>query len=237
MTTENFTPSGTGPVARVLIVDDDDGLRRRLRLFLAQHSIELVEASSGEAGLAVLQSSRFDAVLLDVVMPGMDGIEVVQRIRATSNIPVLMLTARDGELDHVLGLELGADDYIAKPFRARELLARIRSALRRSHAPPRQNTLAAAGIEVDPATRTAQLAGRSLDLSGIELDILIALMRSRGTVLPRESLLSEAGRNHATVSERTVDVHVSRLRKKLGDDPRTPRLIKTVHGMGYVFVA
>lgn len=170
-------------------------------------------------------------------MPGMDGIEVVQRIRANSNIPVLMLTARDGELDHVLGLELGADDYIAKPFRARELLARIRSVLRRSGALARPNTLAVAGIEVDLPTRTVQLGGAKLDLGGIEFDILVALMRSRGKVLPREDLLAEAGRNHVTVSERTVDVHVSRLRKKLGDDPRTPRLIKTVHGVGYVFAA
>lgn len=237
MTAGKLTLSDGGTLARLLIVDDDDGLRRRLRLFLAQHSIDLAEASNGELGLAALQSSHFDAVLLDVVMPGMDGIEVVKRIRATSDIPVLMLTARDGELDHVLGLELGADDYIAKPFRARELLARIRSVLRRSGAVARHNILAAAGIEVDLPTRTVQLGGEKIDLGGIEFDILVALMRGRGKVLPREELLAEAGRNHAMVSERTVDVHVSRLRKKLGDDPRTPRLIKTVHGIGYVFAA
>lgn len=220
---------------RVLIVDDDDGLRHRLSLFLAQHSIEVTEAANGEAGLAALSTTRFDAVLLDVVMPGMDGIEVVRRIRSMSDVPVLMLTAKDGELDQVLGLELGADDYVAKPFRARELLARIRSVLRRSRPQARDDTLAVAGIEVNLSSRTVHVEGQRLELGGIEFDILVALMRSRGKVLPREGLLAEAGRNCVTVSERTVDVHVSRLRKKLGDDPRTPRLIKTVHGIGYVF--
>lgn len=222
--------------SRVLIVDDDGGQRSRVRGFLAQYSIEVAEAATGEAALAMLARGGFEAVLLDVVMPGMDGVEVMRRIRAMSDIPILMLSARDSEADQVVGLELGADDYIVKPFRARELLARLRAVLRRSAVKPpaaaATTTLSCCGIELDAATRQARLKGQSLELSGIEFDLLAALVRSKGRVLSREELLAEAGRN-TTVTERTVDVHVSRLRRKLEDDP--PKLIKTVHGLGYVF--
>ncbi|MDP1822314.1 MAG: response regulator transcription factor [Archangium sp.] len=220
--------------ARVLIVDDDGGQRSRVRGFLGQYSIEVAEAASGEEALAMLARASFEAVLLDVVMPGMDGVEVMRRIRAMSDVPILMLSARDSEADQVVGLELGADDYIVKPFRARELLARLRAVLRRSGVKqPEPAPPPGRGVEIDCGARLARLDGRTLELSGIEFDLLSAFVRNKGLVLPRERLLAEAGRTQTTVTERTVDVHVSRLRKKLEDDP--PRLIKTVHGIGYVF--
>lgn len=228
--------STSPPAAKVLIVDDDAGQRSRVSGFLAQYSIEVAEAASGEDALAMLAAGGFAAVLLDVVMPGMDGVEVMRRVRAISDIPIIMLSAKDSETDQVVGLELGADDYIAKPFRARELLARLRAVLRRSTPARRSETLGGGGLELDLVTRVAKLDGRGLELSGIEFDLLATLVRNKGRVLARERLLAEAGRNHTTVTERTVDVHVSRLRKKLEVDPRDPQRIKTVHGLGYLFV-
>lgn len=230
-------PPPSPPEARVLVVDDDDGLRRRVALFLAQHGLECVGAADGAAGLQELARQPFDAVILDVVMPGLSGLEVVQRIRETSDVPIVMLTARDSEQDRVTGLELGADDHLGKPLRARELLARLRAVLRRTAADKRLERLAAGGVEVDPVQRRARLDGRELALGGIEFDLLVAFLRSRGRVLSRRRLLAEVGRGHGMVTERTVDVHVSRLRKKLGDDARGSARIKTVHGVGYVFSA
>lgn len=218
----------------MLLVDDDEELRFRLKGFLAQHFIDVVEAANGQEALDLLDKEQVDAVLLDVMMPGMDGLEVVRRLRPDNDVPILMLTGKDTEADRVLGLELGADDYIAKPFGARELLARIRSVLRRAGPKRQPDRMVAGAIEVHTTSRTAFLDGEKLDLGGIEFDILAALVRCKGEVLARESLLVEAGRNHVTISERTVDVHVSRLRKKLHDDPRSPKLIKTVHGVGYL---
>jgi DNA-binding response OmpR family regulator len=181
-----------------------------------------------------LDAGVYDAVLLDVMMPGMDGLEVCRRIRAKSNIPVLMLTARGDETDRVVGLELGADDYIPKPFSPRELLARLKAVLRRTSPEVVAERLVAGHIVADIPARRVQMESRELDLTGIEFDILVALMRRAGRVVPREALLSEAGRSDVVVGERTVDVHISHLRQKLGDDPRAPRLIKTVRGVGYV---
>lgn len=223
------------PAARVLIVDDDEGLRSRVRGFLGQYSIEVAEAADGPAALAMIAGGKFEVVLLDVVMPGMDGVEVMRRIRAMSDLPIIMLSARDSEADQVVGLELGADDYIVKPFRARELLARVRAVVRRAGVATRPAALGQSGLELDVVTRIARLDGRTLELSGIEFDLLAAFVRNKGRVLARESLLAEAGRNYTTVTERTVDVHVSRLRKKLEVDPRDPQRIKTVHGLGYLF--
>src|SRR5690606_15448855 len=140
------------------------------------------------------------------------------------------------EADRVVGLELGADDYVPKPFSPRELLARLRAVLRRAHPEATSERIQIGGVEVDVGARTARVDGEPVDLTGLELDILVALMRRAGRVVPREALLSEAGREDIVVSERTVDVHISHVRKKLGDDPRSPKLIRTVRGVGYVFV-
>lgn len=223
-----------GMALRVLLIDDDTKLYELLASYLEQNGVTVTCASDGRKGLVALDAGVYDAVLLDVMMPGMDGLEVCRRIRAKSNIPVLMLTARGDETDRVVGLELGADDYIPKPFSPRELLARLKAVLRRTSSEVVAERLVAGHIVADVPARRAQMEGRELDLTGIEFDILVALMRRAGRVVPREALLSEAGRSDVVVGERTVDVHISHLRQKLGDDPRAPRLIKTVRGVGYV---
>ena len=219
---------------RVLLIDDDIKLYELLASYLEQNGVSVTCASDGRKGLVSLDAGVYDAVLLDVMMPGMDGLEVCRRIRAKSNIPVLMLTARGDETDRVVGLELGADDYIPKPFSPRELLARLKAVLRRTSPEVVAERLVAGLIVADVPSRRVQMEDRELDLTGIEFDILVALMRRAGRVVPREALLSEAGRSDVVVGERTVDVHISHLRQKLGDDPRSPRLIKTVRGVGYV---
>ena len=219
---------------RVLLIDDDRRLQELLKTFLEQNGVSVVGAPDGTAGLQLLNAGTFDAVLLDVMMPGIDGLEVVRRIRSKNGVPVLMLTARGDETDRVVGLEIGADDYIAKPFSPRELLARLRAVLRRSKPEAIAERLAVGEVSADVGTREVHVAGQPVELTGIEFDILIALMRRPGRVVPRDALLSEAGRSDVVVGERTVDVHISHLRAKLGDDPRSPRRIKTVRGVGYV---
>ena len=180
----------------------------------------------------MLDQGAWDALLLDVMMPGMDGLEVLKRVRAKGSVPVIMLTARGDETDRVVGLELGADDYVAKPFSPRELLARLRAVLRRSRPEVMSEELRVNDIVVDVPARLVTRLGEPVELTGIEFDILVALMRRAGRVVPRDALLSEAGRSDVVVGERTVDVHISHLRQKLADDP--PQLIKTVRGVGYV---
>jgi DNA-binding response OmpR family regulator len=182
----------------------------------------------------MLEADVYDAVLLDVMMPGPSGLDVLRKLRDRSAVPVLMLTARGDEADRVVGLELGADDYVAKPFSPRELLARLRAVLRRTQPDPSGERLSAEGIVVELGSRKVLAQGAPVDLTGLEYDLLVALLRRAGRVVPRDALLDEAGRGDTVVGERTVDVHISRLRRKLGDDPRNPRLIKTVRGVGYV---
>jgi DNA-binding response OmpR family regulator len=219
---------------RALVIDDDVRLFDLLKSYLSQNDVELMHARDGREGLTQLEHGVFDAVLLDVMMPGLDGVETLRRIRERSRVPVIMLTARGDESDRVVGLELGADDYVAKPFSPRELLARIRAVLRRVQPDAQSERLAAGGVTIDVGARKAEVDGQAVDLTGLEFDILVALVRRAGRVVPRGALLAEAGRDDVTVSERTVDVHISRLRKKLGDDPRSPQRIRTVRGVGYV---
>ena len=219
---------------RVLIIDDDARLHELLASYLEQNGLTVTVAADGRRGLAALEGGTFDAVLLDLMMPGLDGIEVCKRIRAKSNIPIVMLTAKGDETDRVVGLELGADDYVAKPFSPRELLARLRAVLRRARPDVAGERLTVGDIGVDVPGRTVSISGKPIELTGIEFDVLVALARRAGRVVARDALLSEAGRGDVVVGERTVDVHVSHLRQKLGDDPRSPRLIKTVRGVGYV---
>jgi DNA-binding response OmpR family regulator len=216
---------------RVLLIDDDVRLFELLAEYLAPHDVALGHARGGQQGLDLLVRDTYDAVLLDVMMPGMDGLETLRRLRKEQRVPVLMLTARGDESDRVAGLELGADDYIAKPFSPRELLARLRAVLRRAEPAVAAERLSVAGIDLDVASRSVRVDGRDVELTGIEFDILHALLRRAGRVVPRAALLSEAGRDDVTVSDRTVDVHISHLRKKLGE----PQRIRTVRGVGYVF--
>jgi DNA-binding response OmpR family regulator len=220
--------------SRVLLIDDDARLFELLASYLDQNGVALSRAPDGAKGLAALGASPFDAVLLDVMMPGMDGLTVCKKIRERSRIPIIMLTAKGDETDRVVGLELGADDYVAKPFSPRELLARLRAVLRRAAPDAIAERISVGNIDIDVPSRQVRIGGGAADLTGIEFDILLALARRAGRVVPRDSLLSEAGRSDVTVSERTVDVHISHLRQKLGDDPRAPKVIKTVRGIGYV---
>lgn len=219
---------------RALLIDDDKRIAELLASYLGQNGVEVTHAADGARGLAALEAGAFDVVLLDVMMPGMDGLEVCRRIRARSNVPVVMLTARGDEADRVVGLELGADDYLAKPFSPRELLARIRAVLRRAMPDPSSERLTVGELVLEPAARSVRLGPKPIELTGIEFDLLLALARRAGRVVPREAILSLAGRDDVVVGERTVDVHVSHLRAKLGDDPRSPRLLKTVRGVGYM---
>jgi DNA-binding response OmpR family regulator len=218
---------------RVLLIDDDARLAELLVGYLGPQGIALVHAGGGQAGLAHVQSGGFDAILLDVMMPGLDGLAVLRELRkAGHRTPVIMLTARGDEADRVVGLELGADDYVAKPFSPRELLARLRAVVRRASPDTVAEKLAAAGIAVDVGAREVTVEGKSIELTAIEIDILIALLRRAGRVVPRTALMELAGRGDVSVNERAVDVHISRLRKKLGDEAAAR--IRTVRGVGYV---
>jgi two-component system, OmpR family, response regulator len=219
---------------RVLCIDDDVRLFELLAAYLGPNGVSLTHAPDGAKGLAALGADVFDTILLDVMMPGMDGLTVCRRIRETSGVPILMLTARGDEADRVVGLELGADDYIPKPFSPRELLARLRAVLRRVQPTAEAKQIVVGRLSIDVEARQVRVGAAAAELTGLEFDILLALARRPGRVVPRETLLGEAGRQDVTVSDRTVDVHVSHLRRKLGDDSKTPRLIKTVRGVGYV---
>jgi DNA-binding response OmpR family regulator len=217
----------------VLIVDDDARLFELLESYLGQNGVTARSAPDGQTALRLLAQHSVDAVLLDVMMPGMDGLNVLRKIREHSLVPVIMLTAKGDETDRVVGLELGADDYLPKPFSPRELLARLRAVVRRTQANGERRQFSVSGVRVDLESRRVERDGRSLELTGLEFDLLVALMQRAGRVVARTSLLELAGRNDVSVSDRAVDVHVSHLRRKLGDDP--PRLICTVRGVGYMF--
>jgi DNA-binding response OmpR family regulator len=219
---------------RALLIDDDVRLFELLSSYLGNNDVDVSHATDGGRGLAELERQPYDVVLLDVMMPGMSGLDVIQRLRSKSTAPVVMLTAKGDETDRIVGLEMGADDYLPKPFNPRELLARIRAVLRRASPEVAGKELRVGPFAIDVDARTVRRDEERLELTGIEFDLLVALARRKGRVLDREVLLREAGRGDVSVSERTVDVHISHLRQKLGDDRRAPRFIKTVRGVGYV---
>lgn len=221
---------------RALLIDDDARLVELLGSYFAPHDVEVTHARDGRAGLARVEQGGYDVVLLDLTLPGMDGLEVCKRIRAKSRVPIVMLTARGDETDRVVGLELGADDYLPKPFSPRELLARMRAVLRRAAPLSVSERLRVGDLEIDVGARRVTVAGQEVELTALELDLLLALARRAGRVVPRDALFPAAGRGDTAVSERTVDVHISHLRGKLGDDSRAQKRIRTVRGVGYVLV-
>ncbi len=221
---------------RALLIDDDSRLAELLAGYLRPHDVILAHAPDGARGLAAIEAGGVDLVVLDVMMPGLDGLDVLRRLRTRSAVPVLMLTARGDETDRVVGLELGADDYLAKPVYPRELLARMRAILRRVSPQSRDRRIVVGDLEIDPDGRTARIGDRDLGLTALEFDLLRALAERAGRVVPRDALWEAAGRADTAVSDRTVDVHVSHLRAKLGDDAREPRRLKTVRGAGYILV-
>jgi len=221
---------------RVLMIEDDERLAAMVSEYLAKGGLQVTVAPGGERGLALLARGGFQAVLLDVMLPDLDGFEVCRRIRADSDVPVLMLTARGDDMDRIVGLELGADDYLPKPFNPRELLARLRAILRR-RAPdsPRQPVLRFGRLEIDREARAVRVDGRERTLTSHQFDLLVALAESAGRVLSREALMARVRAEGLEAYDRSIDVHVSRIRAAIEDDPRHPRRIITIRGAGYVF--
>jgi two-component system, OmpR family, response regulator len=225
----------------VLLVDDDRRIRAMLARFLAEHGLRVTEAHDGAQMFAAFEAGRFDAIVLDVMMPGEDGFTVCRRLRATSSIPVILLTARNGETDRVVGLELGADDYVVKPFNPRELLARIRAILRRvstspAAAPATRSIYRFAGWTLNTSHRTLiSPDGVLTDLTSGEFDLLLAFAEHPQRVLNRDQLLDLARGRTSQSIDRSVDVQISRLRRKIEPNPLEPSLIKTVRNGGYYF--
>ena len=223
---------------RVLMIDDDVALGALLAEYFERFGHRLTVAATAADGRYRLRRDQPDVLILDVMLPDADGMELCRELRAVTDLPILMLTARGDLPDRVLGLELGADDYLPKPFEPRELVARVEATLRRSRSQPaaRAGKLAASGLELDLETRRVTLDGSEVELTTAELELLRVLLESRGRVLTRDGILHCLRGLEADVYDRSVDMLVSRLRKKLGDDTRSPRFIKTVRGSGYQFV-
>jgi two-component system phosphate regulon response regulator OmpR len=219
---------------RVLVIDDDRKLCGLLSVYLGGSGFEVLTANDADDGLRLLRSDSPDIVVLDVMLPGKDGFEVCRTIRKTSGVPIVMLTARGEVTDRVVGLELGADDYMPKPFEPRELVARIQAILRRGRSTEDVWTFGA--LRVDPQRRSAYLNDEQVPLTTAEFDLLELLIRSRGRVLSRGNILDQVKGETWDAFDRSIDVLVSRLRQKLDDDPRQPRYVRTVRGSGYAFV-
>jgi DNA-binding response OmpR family regulator len=227
---------------RLLLVDDDPKLCRLMHDYLAPLGYEVSMAHTGAEGLEMAAAGAFDAMILDVMMPGMDGFEVLKRLRAKSNLPVLMLTGLGDEADRIVGLEIGADDYLPKTFSTRELLARLRAVIRRSRitaargGPAHQAAVVVGRLHMEPDARVALLGDRALQLTAVEFDLLLSLARASGRVKTRERLLIEVAERDFEVFDRSIDVHISSLRRKLGDDPKSPHFIQTIRGVGYMLL-
>ena len=226
---------------RILMIEDDASLASMVGEYLdAAAGMRVDAAHDAAAGLAALSRAKPDAVILDVMLPDLDGFEVCRRIRATSDVPVIMLTARGDDTDRIVGLELGADDYLPKPFNPRELLARLRAILRRSSAGARSSgreMMRFGRLEIDPASRKATLGDAPCSLTGYQFDLLHALASNSGRVMSREQLMDRLRGETLEAFDRSIDVHVSRIRAAIEDDPRRPRRIITVRGAGYVFAS
>lgn len=238
MTHQETVPDGI----KIIIVDDDRKLCRLVADYLQPMGYDVEAAYNGAQGLDMILNGNFHAVILDVMMPGMDGFEVLKRLRKQSDIPVLMLTARGEETDRIVGLEMGADDYLPKTFSSRELLARLRAVTRRYCRSDRpavteneDKNLIFGDLRINQSSRSACLGTKALNLTPVEYDLLIHLASSPGRVLTRDQLLDAVARRDYEIFDRSVDVHISSLRRKLNDDPRNPRFIQTVRTAGYMF--
>jgi DNA-binding response OmpR family regulator len=225
--------------ATILLVDDEDAVQKLLTYPLEQEGFRVLQARDGEEALRRFEAEHVDLVVLDLMLPKLDGLEVCRRLRAQSTVPIVMLTARDDELDKVVGLELGADDYITKPFSIREFRSRVRALLRRAGLPRERareaETIESGELRIDPARRTVELAGEPVQLTYVEFELLTALASEPARVFTREMLLRALWGDSAYREPRTIDVHVRHLREKLERDPREPEYIFTVRGVGYRF--
>jgi DNA-binding response OmpR family regulator len=223
--------------ARILLVDDEAPILDLVRGYLERDGFQVVTAADGPAGLAAVRASDPDVVVLDVMLPGLDGMEVCRQLRTFSDAYVLMLTARGEEIDRIMGLTVGADDYLVKPFSPRELVARVKALLRRPRdrgdEQPAGNDRVPAGLEIDEARRTVRVDGSPVELTALEFDLLAVLARDPGVVVRRQTALDRVWGADFTADDHLVDVHVANLRRKLGDDPAHPRFVETVRGVGY----
>ncbi|HEX8752707.1 MAG TPA: response regulator transcription factor [Solirubrobacterales bacterium] len=228
------------PSGRILVVEDEESISQPFAEALRRAGFEAIVTGTAAGALELAESEEPDLVMLDLALPDGDGRDVCRELRRRSDVPIVMLTARGTEMDKIVGLELGADDYVVKPFSAAEVISRIRAVLRRS-APrdgaPAEKPIRVGELELDPAARIARLRGAELELARKEFDLLAVLMRNAGHVVRREDLMSEVWDTNWFGSTKTLDVHVGWLRRKLGDDPTHPTYIETVRGVGFRFAA
>ena len=218
---------------RILVVDDEAPIRELVRGYLEREGFEVETATDGLAAVDAVRASAPDVVVLDVMLPGLDGIEVCRRIRTFSDAYVLMLTARGEEIDRIVGLTVGADDYLVKPFSPRELVARVRALLRRPRGAADVRATTPVGFEIDGSRRVVRVDGKPVALTSLEFDLLAVLARDPGIVIGRQALLDRVWGPEFVADDHLVDVHIANLRRKLGDDPARPRFIETVRGVGY----
>ena len=225
--------------ATILLVDDEESIQKLLTYPLERDGYRVVQARDGDEALRRFNEQPIDLVVLDVMLPKLDGLEVCKQLRATSFVPIIMLTARDDEVDKVLGLELGADDYITKPFSIREFRSRVRAALRRAATPRHDSsepeTIAVSGLTIDPSRRTVEIGDQPVQLTYVEFELLRALASRPGRVFTRQSLLEAVWGGSDYRDPRTIDVHIRHLREKLERDAAEPEIILTVRGVGYRF--
>src|SRR5580765_1301826 len=226
---------------RILVIDDDVELCHLVGEYLRAEGFTVECVHDGESGLKKASAGEYLLAVLDVMLPGINGFEVLRRIRATSRLPVLLLTARGEDVDRIVGLEIGADDYLPKPFNPRELVARIRAILRRTRSLERggagqpSEVLRVGEVELDPGTRTVLQKGKAVELTSVEFNLLHVLLREAGRVVPRERLVDIVLSRKFSPFDRSIDMHVSKIRKKLGDSDSGVDHIKTVRGVGYIF--
>jgi two-component system phosphate regulon response regulator OmpR len=221
---------------KVLLIDDDERLTALLTTYLRRFGFTVRSVPHPEQGLRAIKTDPPDIVILDVMLPDVDGFALCRRIRESSRIPIVMLTARGDVADRIVGLELGADDYVPKPFEPRELVARIQAVLRRGTSGESQERARIGPLDLNWATRSARMAGRDLILTNAEFELLALLVRNRSRVLSRDRIINETRGIDWEAYDRSIDVLVSRLRQKLGDDPKRPAFIRTVRGAGYLFI-
>jgi len=220
---------------RILLIEDDKRLAEMVKNYLGEFGFSVTAAHSGSAGIALYRRESFDALILDLMLPDMDGLEVCRQIRADEQARILMLTARGDAMDRVVGLEMGADDYLAKPFEPRELLARLRSILRRAKGDSKPEVLRFGRLDIDAGAREARLDGEPRTLTSYQFALLLGLARHAGRVMSREVLMDIVKNERLEAFDRSIDVHISRIRAVIEDDPKHPRRIITVRGAGYVF--
>jgi DNA-binding response OmpR family regulator len=219
--------------ARVLVVDDEAPIVELITGYLAREAFAVTVALDGPSAVEAVRTTAPDVVILDIMLPGFDGIEVCRRIRTFSDAYVLMLTARGEEIDRIMGLTVGADDYLVKPFSPRELVARVKAMLRRPRDARAASMAGPPGLEMDEARHAVRVDGRVVDLTALEFDLLVVLARDPGVVVGRQALLDRVWGSSFVADDHLVDVHVANLRRKLGDDPAHPRFIETIRGVGY----